>query len=123
MTTTPTRARPSVLGASTLTGNSVRSLDGEALGTIEEFMIDLGTGKIAYCVLSFGAAPGIGNKLFAIPFGAMTLDTESHTFTLDVDRERLARAPGFDRDDWPDMTDDSWAKRVFGFYGVQPYWM
>lgn len=112
-----------MLGASTLTGNCVRNLTGETLGTIEEFMIDLETGKIAYCVLSFGGIPGTGDKLFAIPFRAMTLDTEDHAFVLDIDRERLARAPGFDRNAWPDMTDRTWEERIFGFYEVQPYWM
>lgn len=123
MTTTPKEPRPNVLGASTLSGNSVRNLAGETLGTIEEFMIDLETGKVAYCVLSFENGPGTGEKLFAVPFGAMTLDTRDHAFTLDIARERLAGAPGFDKADWPDVTERSWEERVFGFYDVQPYWM
>jgi hypothetical protein len=30
-------------------------------------MIDLGSGRIAYAVLSFGGFLGMGDKLFAIP--------------------------------------------------------
>jgi sporulation protein YlmC with PRC-barrel domain len=123
MTTTQIAARPAVLGASTLKGNVVKNLSGERLGTIEEFMIDLENGRIGYCVLSFGGVLGIGEKLFAIPYKAMTLDTQDHTFTLDIAKERLESAPGFDKDAWPDMTDRAWGERVYGFYDVQPYWM
>ena len=123
MTTTQEKARPSVLGASTLKGNVVKNLAGEKLGTIEEFMIDLETGRIGYCVLSFGGVLGIGDKLFAIPYKAMTLDTRDHTFTLDVAKGRLEGAPGFDKNAWPDMTDRAWGERVYGFYDIRPYWM
>ena len=123
MTTTQVAARPTVLGASTLKGNVVKNLAGERLGTIEEFMIDLENGRIGYCVLSFGGVLGIGDKLFAIPYKAMTLDTQDHTFTLDIAKERLESAPGFDKNAWPDMTDRAWGERVYGFYDVQPYWM
>jgi sporulation protein YlmC with PRC-barrel domain len=123
MTSTQVESRPKVLAASTLKGNLVKNLDGEVLGTIEEFMIDLDNGKLAYCVLSFGGIPGAGDKLFAIPFSAMRLDTRDHTFTLDIPKERLASAPGFGKDQWPDMTDRAWGGQIFGFYEVQPYWM
>ena len=123
MTTTQVSARPVVLGASTLKGNVVKNLAGERLGTIEEFMIDLETGRIGYCVLSFGGVLGIGDKLFAIPYKAMTLDTQDHTFTLDIAKERLESAPGFDKNAWPDMTDRAWGERIYGFYDIRPYWM
>ena len=123
MTTTLVEARPHVLAASTLKGNVVKNLAGEKLGTIEEFMIDLDSGRIGYCVLSFGGVLGIGDKLFAIPYKAMTLDTRDHTFTLDIAKDRLEKAPGFDKNAWPDMTDRAWGERVYGFYDVQPYWM
>ncbi len=123
MTTTLMEVRPKLLTASTLKGNAVKNLAGESLGTIEEFMIELETGRIGYCVLSFGGVLGIGDKLFAIPYKAMTLDTVTHTFTLDISKERLESAPGFDKGAWPDMTDRAWGERIYGFYDVQPYWM
>lgn len=123
MTTTLTKARPVLLTASTLKGNAVKNLAGESLGNIEEFMIDIDSGRIGYCVLSFGGILGIGEKLFAVPYKSMTLNTQDHTFTLDVAKERLAAAPGFDKNAWPDMSDLDWGKRVYGFYNAEPYWM
>jgi hypothetical protein len=57
-----------VLGASTLTGDRVRNSAGDDLGKIEEIMIDLASGRVAYAVLSFGGFLGIGDKLFAVPW-------------------------------------------------------
>ena len=65
---------------------------------------------------------GVGNKLFAVPWSAFTLDSPSHTFLLDVTKERLKEAPGFDKDHWPDVADPEARARIFGFYGVAPDW-
>ncbi|HEY3204431.1 MAG TPA: PRC-barrel domain-containing protein [Thermoanaerobaculia bacterium] len=117
-----TTAERRTLTASTLTGNAVRNSQGERLGKIEDFMLDLETGRIAYCVLSFGGFLGMGDKLFAVPWNAMTLDMVNHEFILDVPQERLKQAPGFDKDNWPDISDRQWGSRVFAFYNVAPYW-
>ena len=114
--------RPRVLSASTLSGDGVRNAAGEDLGKIEDFMIDLENGRVAYAVLSFGGFLGMGNKLFAVPWQAMTLDTADHKFVLNVDKELLKKAPGFDKDNWPDMTDRSWGAGIYQYYGQKPYW-
>ena len=116
-----TRQATQVLSASTLTGDSVRNSAGENLGKIEDLMIDLDEGRIAYAVLSFGGLLGIGNKLFAVPWSALTLDTSEHEFVLDVDKDSLENAPGFDKDNWPEMTPE-WGQNVYEYYGVNPYW-
>src|ERR1700691_6067599 len=92
-----------VLAADTLAGDKVVNLQNEDLGKIEHLMIDLGRGRIAYAVLSFGGFLGMGDKLFAIPWSALALDTIEKRFILNVDKELLKRAPGFDKDHWPNM--------------------
>lgn len=113
---------PKVLSASSLAKNQVRNLQGETLGHIEDLMIDLATGSVAYSVLSFGGVLGMGNKLFAIPWRALTLDTDKREFLLDVNKETLEKAPGFDRDNWPDMSDNGWGTAIHEHYGITPYW-
>jgi hypothetical protein len=76
---------------------------------------------VAYAVLSFGGFLGMGEKLFAVPWSALTLDTVNKRFVLDASKERLESAPGFDKDHWPDMADTTWAKEVHDYYGVTPY--
>ena len=113
---------PRVLAADTLVGDKVVNLQMEDLGKIEHLMIDLERGRIAYAVLSFGGFLGMGDKLFAIPWSALALDTVEKRFILNVDKELLKRAPGFDQDHWPNMSDQVWGAKVFTYYGAKPYW-
>lgn len=109
---------PSLMGADTLIGDSVVNGAEEDLGDIKEIMLDMHTGQVAYAVLSFGGFLGIGEKLFAVPWGALHLDTVNERFVLNVDKARLKNAPGFDPGAWPDMSDTAWAKQIHTFYGT-----
>jgi sporulation protein YlmC with PRC-barrel domain len=113
---------PEVMAASDFEGEDVVNHQGETLGDIEEIMLDVRSGRIAYAVLAAGGFLGIGEKYFAIPWRALTLDTDRKCFILDVDKERLQSAPGFDKDHWPSMADQSWASQVHSYYGAAPYW-
>ena len=113
---------PQVMAADTLTGNDVRNDANEKLGDITDIMLDVPTGRVAYAVMSVGGVLGVGNKLFAIPWSAMQLDTDSKCFRLNVAKERFDQAPGFDKDHWPSMADQRWAEDVHAFYEARPYW-
>ena len=113
---------PRVLAASTLKGDKVVNLQGEDLGKIEELMIDLTRGRVAYAVLSFGGFLGMGDKMFAIPWEALAVDTTEKRFVLNLDKELLKRAPGFDKNNWPNMTDPAWGAELYAYYGYKPYW-
>ncbi|MBV9507214.1 MAG: PRC-barrel domain-containing protein [Acidobacteriia bacterium] len=111
-----------VLSAGTLTGDAVKNTAGEDLGKIEDIMIDVPTGRVAYAVLSFGGFLGMGNKLFAVPWQALTVNERDHEFVLNVDKTTLENAPGFDKDNWPDMADPTWSTQVYGHYGYKTDW-
>lgn len=113
---------PEVMGAKTLVGEEVCDPDMKTLGTIEEIMLDIGSGRVAYAVLSFGGFLGMGEKLFAIPWSSLELDTENKCFVLSIDVERLKAAPGFDKDNWPTMADAAWANNIHDYYDRPPYW-
>lgn len=112
---------PSILSSSSLTGNDVENRQGESLGDIKDLMLDPRSGRVAYAVLDFGGFLGIGNKLFAVPLESMTLDTAAHRFVLDVDKERLENAPGFDKDNWPAHPDYNFINEVRSYYGLDAY--
>lgn len=113
---------PELMAANTLEGNDVLNLEGEKLGSVHAIMLDLPKGKIAYAVLSRGGILGVGDKLFAIPWGALTLDTERKCFLLNVDTKRLEDAEGFDKDKWPSMADFTWASNLHDHYDQPTYW-
>jgi sporulation protein YlmC with PRC-barrel domain len=105
-----------VVAAGTLTGGRVRNPAGEDLGKIEEIMIDIPTGRVAYAVIAFGGVMGIGEKLFAVPWRALSLNERDHEFVLDVDRRRMEDSPGFDPNHWPDMADPVWEAQADEVY-------
>jgi sporulation protein YlmC with PRC-barrel domain len=104
----PERRRRRVVPSGTLNGDRVRNPAGEDLGKIEEIMIDIPTGRVAYAVIAFGGVMGIGEKLFAVPWSALSLNERDHEFILDLDRRRMEESPGFDPNHWPDMADPAW---------------
>lgn len=112
---------PHLMGADTLIGNSVANRLGENLGDIKEIMLDMRSGHVSYAVLEFGGFLGLGSKLFAVPWSALTLDTVEKRFVLDANKELLENAPGFEKDNWPNMADSLWEKSIHDYYGTKPY--
>ena len=103
------------LTASTIIGEKVIDSAGERIGTVKDVMLDITVGKIQYVVIESGGFLGIGEKFFAIPFGALRIDSKEEAFVLEQDKEVIKNAPGFDKDHWPDTNAHS-----YGEYGE--YW-
>lgn len=112
---------PALMGANTLIGTDVYNRQSEHLGDIKEIMLDMRSGHVAYAVLSFGGFLGLGEKLFAVPWAALSLEESNKCFILSVEAERLKQAPGFDKDHWPNMADQHWASQIHAYYGVKHY--
>lgn len=107
---------PELMGADTLIGDRVHNLQNEDIGEIKEIMLDMRTGKIAYAVMSYGGVFTLGEKLFAVPWEALTLDTVNKGFTLNIDKDRVDGAPGFDTDSWPNMANQEWSTEIHNYY-------
>lgn len=90
------------LTASSIIGDKVCNRQDEKLGDIKDIMIDLSDGKIEYLVIEFGGFLGIGEKYFAVPFRLFEVDADKEMFIIDLKRDDLERAPGFDKDHWPE---------------------
>lgn len=110
------------LKASSMIGTSVVNPGGDNLGDVKEVVIDPRSGKVAYAVVSFGGFLGMGEKLFAVPFSALQFNPEENEYLLDVPKDRLKMAPGFDPEHWPAMSDEKWNREVYKFYDRSPYW-
>ena len=108
--------------ASSIIGTSVTNPKGDNLGEIKEVVIAPRTGRVAYVVVTFGGFLGMGEKLFAIPFSAFNYDVDKNEYVLQVAKERMRDAPGFDADHWPSMSDEQWHRDVFSYYGHSPFW-
>ncbi|SAL88505.1 PRC-barrel domain-containing protein [Caballeronia arvi] len=112
---------PDVMAASTLEDTTVVTSDGEDVGKISKIMLDVRSGRIAYAVLSSGGFLGIGDTLRALPWNALTLDTDQKCFRVDATAERIKSEPGFDKDHWPAMADMAWGSSLHKYYNRTPY--
>ena len=108
-----------ILSSTSITGTNVTNQKGENLGEIKDLMIDAETGTVNYAVLSFGGFLGLGDKYFAIPFEAFEVNTTTERFVLNVTKDRLENAPGFDKNDWPKTSDRSYWNSLYKHYGVE----
>ena len=99
--------------------------EGEKIGEIKDAVLDLTNNSIAYVVISFGGVLGVGNKLFGVPLTSLIKNVDENVFVLDMDKERLKEAPGFDRDKWLNLSDEArteYAACVYEHYDYKcPY--
>lgn len=125
MNTNPTKSKNQPHGGGSISANAVIgdpvvNRQGENLGKIEDLVIDPLSARVDYAVLSFGGFLGMGDKLFAVPIEALKLSREEKRFILDVEKERLKNAPGFDKNNWPDTSDRAFGTKVYSYYGYTP---
>ena len=116
-------AKYGVVPASRIIGEAVVNRQGENVGKIHELVIDARKNRVAYVVLSFGGFLGMGNKLFAMPWEAFEFSATENKLILNVDKEKLKTAPGFEKDDkWPDFSDKLWGESIYNYYDYVPPW-
>ena len=118
METLPTYAKDQsgVLKASELMKMKVEGTDGKSLGHIRDLVIDPEDGDVDYAVLDFGGIVGIGDKYFAVPWEALQLDLSKKKIMLDVSKKDLKQAPGFDKNNWPNLSEQK--VFIYEFYEV-----
>ncbi|MCB0317560.1 MAG: PRC-barrel domain-containing protein [Bdellovibrionales bacterium] len=109
-----------LLGASSILADHVFNKEGDKLGQVIELMIDPSTASIIYAVMSFGGFMGFGKKLFALPIQRFSIDKSRESLILDISKEELKDAPGFDKNDWPREPQPEFIKKVYGHYKVKP---
>ncbi|RZI84492.1 MAG: PRC-barrel domain containing protein [Rubrivivax sp.] len=114
---------PRLMTADTLTGDKVINLQDETLGKISDIMLDVPRGRIAYAVMSSGGFLGMGEKMFALPWSALTLDPQRECFVMDASKARFDNAPGFDPDHWPSSAEfDTLGEEIHTYWNSARYW-
>jgi sporulation protein YlmC with PRC-barrel domain len=104
---------------STVEDMHVRNTAGEDIGKIKDLVVDINSGKVLYAALDFGGFLGVGDKYFAVPWHSLQVKgtDKDQYLLLNVTKERLKEAPGFDKNHWPDMANTNWTADVDRFYG------
>ena len=120
MTSTAVEARDKtgVLKASDVIGMKVEGIDEKSLGTIKDLVLDPLEGDIQYAVLDFGGFLGFKDKYFIVPWEAITFNSTGKKIILDVSKRDLKKAPGFDKNHWPDFSDQQQQVLIYEFYEI-----
>jgi sporulation protein YlmC with PRC-barrel domain len=111
-----------LVNASRLYGDRVVNRRGELLGTVNELLLDVERGAIAYAVMAYGGFMGVGERLFALPWSALKLNPEAGCLVIDAERSTFDSAPAFDRDHWPSEPDAKWHRGIHRHFRSKPYW-
>ena len=119
-TNVPEGQRINAFRVDKIIGAKVINLEGKNIGTIDTLVIDIDTGSIEYAALEFGGFLGFGDKLFAVPWQSLAPVPVEGIFILDQSKAKLEKAPGFDRNDWPDIGDKRWGAGIYRFYKRRP---
>ena len=104
----------SIVKTDDVIGKNVKSPSLEDLGEIKEIVLDKISGQVRYVVLAFGGFMGFGEDYFAFPWKSMSYNNEEECFILNIDKSKLKKEHGFDKDNWPDMS--KWDATVSHYY-------
>jgi sporulation protein YlmC with PRC-barrel domain len=112
--------------ASRLIGMNIENSQQKGVGEINDIVLDAKTGEIQYVAVTYGGFLGVGNKMFAVPFEAFTVqqdpddpnDHDDYVLVLDVTEKQLEGAEGFDEDNWPNFADKTFTNELYKRYDV-----
>jgi len=107
--------------ASEVIGTSVKNLQGENLGKVENLTVALASGRIVAVIISSGGYLGIDNELSAVPPTALRFNSGQDAFQLDASKGSLASSPHFAASEWPDLNHADYVGGVYRAYNVEPY--
>ena len=105
-----------------LTQYDVINKQGQDMGQVQTFVVDMVAGRIAFVVVSFEGFLGISDKWFAMPWEILKWSIEDKKFILDMSKESLEMAPGMDKSKWPNEINFDLMAKAYSHYGVAPYW-
>ncbi|MBM7615067.1 PRC-barrel domain-containing protein [Alkaliphilus hydrothermalis] len=108
--------------ATNLIGFPVYSREKEAVGKIEDILIDCNNGYVTFAILSFGGFLGFGGKLFAIPWKSLEVDLVDKQVVVDISKEKLETSPGFNEDPYLNVHQSDFRESIYKHYSVDPYW-
>ncbi len=112
-----------LVSAGTIRGTPVYNTDGEALGSVDDIMLDTETGRVAYALMSFGGFLGIGERYHPLPWKVLKYDRNRRGYVVPLTRAMLVDAPTYGREDAPHWDERSYEERIHDYYKTDRYWI
>jgi sporulation protein YlmC with PRC-barrel domain len=99
---------------SQLMGTTVENPQGQKLGKIDDVVVDFNNGRVSYCVLTVDHGLLASPKYLAVPLAAFQPSADRSHLILNANKDKVAQAKGFDRNNWPAVNNPAW--------GAEPFW-
>ena len=78
-----------------ITGETVMSPEGEAIGDVNDLIIDGDTGEMKAAIVGVGGFLGIGEKQIALPWTDLTINADAQEITATLTEEQAEAAPAY----------------------------
>lgn len=102
--------------ADTIQGSKVSNAQGERIGKIEDVVVDVKKGQVAYAIVGVGGFLGAGEKNVAVPWDRLRPGQEAQSFVLNVDRQTLQNAPSVERDKVANLENQNARRDIAAFW-------
>ncbi|MDF2235504.1 PRC-barrel domain-containing protein [Albimonas sp. CAU 1670] len=108
---------PMLVSSDNMRGVAVQGADGRSLGHVDHVMIDKRAGRLAYVVLAYGSALGIGERLYPLPYEALAYDRSIDGYRAVVTRDDVEGAPHSLADEgrW---SDPNWRSKIDAHFAI-----
>jgi hypothetical protein len=116
------KAPPTLVSTDRLAFYNVVNTKHQDMGQMRLFLVDLCSGRVAFALVSFEGFLGITDKWFIIPTELLSWSVSESKFMLDLPRAVLEKAPGINKDKWPEEIDLRWLSEACRYYDCVPYW-
>jgi PRC-barrel domain len=110
------------IAASKVNGTAVYDTGGESIGKIYDLMIDKVSGKVAYAIMSFGGFLGMGDSYHPLPWPLLKYDTGLSGYVVNIAKNKLEAGPSYVPGEEPVWGDRDYDRKVYGYYGTDPFW-
>jgi sporulation protein YlmC with PRC-barrel domain len=102
-------------------GVSVKNVQKETLGKVENVMMDFSEGRVVAVILKSSGSLGVGEVLCPVPSAAFQFNSEQKYLQLDTSKTELGNTPHFKDNEWPSFSDASYVGGVYRAHRIEPY--
>jgi len=99
-----------VVRTSKLLDMKVQGTQNEELGKVHDIVLTPDLTSLSYVALARGGVAGVGEKLYAIPWSAVSVSADGKSLMVHIDKKDLENSPGFNSKSWPDRGEARWSK-------------
>ncbi len=102
--------------ADKLMGTELRNYASDSIGTVEDFIIDRGSGHIKYAVVKSGDILGFGGKSFALPYEQLRYMPATADFQTSMTEAELEQRTEFVPENWAGVENRGWMDGVSDWF-------